>query len=291
MRKSKILLLVILLIPSLAGADVIRMKDGRIFIGKVYTVTTDGVVLLAAGEKVTVKFNDIFQTDPDFSNIKTRKIEITLKDDTKVIGTIKDFDADIGLLVESDLGIITLPPDNIKTIMDEEQKRNREAHAVQLGAQGGYFFVVGDLNTIYYNSFSVRVFGELNLSGILPGLFAGANLSFHNLPMIDYTGFTYLLFDLNLSAIYRFLQLRSLDNALRGFVPFVGVGAGAAFPLQSVNGAASLEVDFAFSGFVGLDFFVSDEFSLRLCGTWTSVLQSQIWFNALAVNLGFALGL
>ena len=292
--RGKIIVISLLLSFFLAAAlhaDVIRMKDGRIFIGKVYTVNPDGVVILVNGEKTTVQFDEILQTDPDFSKIKDRKIEITLKDKTKVVGTVKDFDPDIGLLVESDIGIITLPPDNIESIIDPEQERNRKARAAQIGFQGGYHFVIGDLNAIYYNSFDVRTFFELNLDAILPGLFAGISLSYQHLPCVNYTDFTYLLFDLNVSAVYRFIQLRSLPNLLRAFVPFVGLGAGTACPLQIVHDAVSAEIDFAFTGFVGVDCYLSDRFSIRLSGTWTSVLQSSIWFNSLAVGAGFVLGL
>jgi len=143
-------------------ADVIRMKDGRIFIGRVFTVNSDGVILLVFGEKITVQFNDILISDPDFRNLKGRELEIILKDSSTMLGKVQDYDTDVGLLVEIDFGVITVPPDKISKQL---------AHFMQIGAQCGYYFMIGDLGSVFDINISAHIFSEFNLGFLFEGFF------------------------------------------------------------------------------------------------------------------------
>jgi hypothetical protein len=290
MKKIIIIAFIFLFTSLILSADVIRMKNGRIFIGRVLTVNPEGVVILSLKEKFTVNFNEILKTDPDFRNLQDRELEITLKDNSKMLGKVKDYDPDIGLLMEIDFGMITLPLENVKSIMDYTQQRKTTAHFMQIGTQGGYYFIIGDLSSIYTSNFDINLFWELNLDFLLPGLFAGATLSYHNLTCIDYTDFSYLLFNLNISGIYRLLIFRTESGFLRNLVPFAAIGAGAACPLQTVNEDTAMEIDLSFTASLGVDYFIFDDIFIRLSGVWTTVLQSEIWFNTIAINLGAAYG-
>ncbi len=152
-------------------ADVIRMKDGRIFIGRVFTVNSDGVILLVFGEKITVQFNDILISDPDFRNLKGRELEIILKDSSTMLGKVQDYDTDVGLLVEIDFGVITVPPDKITSIMDHYQRSKQLAHFMQIGAQCGYYFMIGDLGSVFDINISAHIFSEFNLGFLFEGFF------------------------------------------------------------------------------------------------------------------------
>jgi len=290
MRKQIIFILILLFLGFTLCADVIRMKDGRIYIGRVLTVNPDGVVILSMKDKLTVNFDGILKTDPDFRNLQDRELEVTLLDGSKMLGKVKDYDPDIGLLMEIDFGMITLPLENVKSIMDYAQKRKITAHFMQIGTQGGYYFIIGDLSTIYTSNFNINLFWELNLDFLLPGLFAGATLSYHNVTCIDYIDFSYMLFNLNISGIYRLLIFRTDPGFLRNFVPFAALGVGAAVPMQTVNEETTMEFDISFTASLGVDYYLFDDIFIRLSGTWTTVLQSQLWFNSVSVNLGAAYG-
>lgn len=287
-KVSFIFALLLLVIILSAEADIIRMKDGRIFIGRVYTIARDGVVLLVSGEKLTVQYDEILQADPDFSNLSDRVMEITLKDDSTMRGKIRNYDSDIGLLVEIDLGVITVTPENIKSIMDYTQRSKQRAQTVNIGVLGGYYFMVGDLSGAFSGNFSTRIFGEFNLGFIIEGLFTGIVISYQPLIPVNYDVHSYYLFDFDIYLMYRFLLLRSSPGILRNFVPFISIGAGAALPVRTGNGETGTELDFAFSGSVGLDYFITDDFLIRLYGSWMTVLQSELFFNSISVNVGAA---
>jgi len=254
----------------------------------VYTVNPDGVVLLVSGEKITVQFSDILQSDADFKNLTGRELEITLKDNSVMRGKVRNYDADIGLLVEIDLGVITVPPDNIKSIMDYTERGRQRANFVQIGLLAGYYFMIGDLSGVFSGNVTGGVFSEFNLGAVFEGLFAGALLSYHNLNVLDYSGYAYYLFKLDAYVMYRFLMLRTAPGALRNLVPFATLGAGAAFPIQTANGETALEVDVSLTGSVGLDYFVGADILIRLAGMWTTILQSRLPFHSLSVNFGAA---
>jgi small nuclear ribonucleoprotein (snRNP)-like protein len=288
MGKYKIIAFIFLLTGFFLSADVIRMKDGRVFIGRVLTVDPSGVVILAYDQKVTVDYGDILKTAPNFNSIKNRELEITLKDNSVMRGKVKDYDSDIGLFMEIEFGQITIPLENIKSIDDPEQRSKQLAHFAQIGAQGGFYFIIGDLNTVFSSNFTVDLFSEFNLGFLLQGLFAGACLSYHNLSAIDYTDYSYLMVNLQAYGMYRFLMLRSMTGFLRNLVPFVSAGVGVACPVQTYNEESAFELDLSFTGSVGIDYFLFDDLLIRASGCWMSVMQSKLWYNSVTIKFGAA---
>jgi small nuclear ribonucleoprotein (snRNP)-like protein len=288
MKKAITVICIALLGAAAVHADVIRLKSGRILIGKVVSLDAGKVNIEAFGEKVQVPATEIVRTEKTMDALKDQAVEITLKDKTVIQGKVKNYDDDIGFLIEIDFGTITVPLENVIAIKDTQQERNYVAHFTQLGVVGGAYFTVGDLSSTFGNNFTASVFQEFNLGFVFEGLFAGYVISYQNLYCISSPSYSYLLFNINASAIYRMLFLRRETSFLRNFVPYIGIGFGAAVPVMTYYGTSNAEIDLSFTANLGIDAYLSDDFLIRVNAGWLSILQSTLWFNSLAVTVGVA---
>jgi hypothetical protein len=290
MKKSVLfaMLIVIATVPGLR-ADVIRMKDGKILIGKILSIGSRGVEIKALGDIAWYSPDEIVQTEADLKSLKDQYVEITLKDNSVMRGKIKDYDADIGFSMEIQFGVITVPLENIRRIEDPEQRRKSVLNTAQIVAEGGYYFMIGDLAASYSGNPQASLSAEFSLDFLLPGLYAGATAAYDAVTCTVASGCDYLLFDLDAMVMYRFIFLRAEESFLKRFVPFVGVGAGLALPIMTYAGTATAEADLSIVGLFGLDFYLSDGFLLRVNGKWTSIAQTSVWYNFLAVNAGLGI--
>jgi small nuclear ribonucleoprotein (snRNP)-like protein len=273
----------------LVGADVIRMKTGRIFVGRILTIDTQGVQIEAFGEKITVNPGEILKTEQNFNSLKDQEIEITLKDNSVIRGKYKNYDSDVGLLVEIEFGSITVPLENVRRLEDAAQKKKSTVNTGQIAIASGYYFVVGGLSDSFSGNLNATVTAEFSLDFLLPGLYTGAVVNFHNMYNTVLANYSYLLFDLNALVVYRFLSLRTQDSFLKNLIPFVGLGAGVALPVMTYQDATSTELDLALLGIIGLDIFLGGDLFIRVNCAWRSIPQSSLWFHSLAVNAGIGL--
>ena len=289
LRKVSLTFIMMLFVFSVSlQADVIRMKDGQIYIGKILSIDEKGVEIDASGEKIRVQSGEILKTETDFNSLKGMAIGITLKDNSVINGKYQNYDSDIGFLVEIEFGIITVPLANIKRIEDPVQKEKSVLNVGQIGLAAGGYFMVGELASAYSSNIKVALFAEFSFDFILPGLYVGAAFAFHNMNCTVSTDAAYLLFDLQARIIYRFIAMRSLDSFLKNIVPFIGIGTGAALPVKTASGLTSMEVDLLLSGLFGFDIFLNDNIIVRVNAEWLSIPQSSLWFHSIAVNAGIA---
>ncbi|MBN2352166.1 MAG: hypothetical protein JXD23_06305 [Spirochaetales bacterium] len=288
MKKIVTLMLFFLLTAVFLQADVIRLKSGVIYIGRVISLDEGGVKIEAFGDTRTIPYADLARTEKDMNALKDQAVSMTLKDGTVIRGKIKNYDEDIGFLVEIDFGTITVPLENVTAIVDMNQERSYVARFTQIGVSGGAFFAVGDLGATYAANVAATVFQEFNLGFIFEGLFAGYSLSYYNLTCATSDSYSYLFFNAGASIIYRMVFIRRSSSFIRNFVPFIGAGAGAAVPVMTYYGTTGAEVDLSISGAVGFDVFLNDDFFIRVDGRWLSVAQNTIWFNSVAVGFGVA---
>ncbi len=81
-------------------------------------------------------------------------------------------------------------------------------------------------------------------------------------------------------------MLRSQPGFLRNPVPFISAGVGVACPVRTFNSETEMEINLSFSGSIGVDYFIYEDILIRLSGEWMTILQNEIWFNSISVNLG-----
>ena len=126
MKRGGVLLFLLTLAGSLSAVagrgDVIHMKDGRIYIGKVVTASAGGVTVEAQGRTFTVDQMDILKTDENISALKELPIEVVLNDGSVIKGTVSDYDEEVGFLIDLEIGSLTVPPGSVRRIENPEQR-------------------------------------------------------------------------------------------------------------------------------------------------------------------------
>jgi opacity protein-like surface antigen len=273
-------------------ADVIRMKNGQIFVGEVVTTNAGGVMLEAHGRKFTVDQADILKTEEDISALKELPVEIILKDGSVIKGIVSDYDEEVGFLVAVELGSLTIPSGSVRQLEDPEQRNYFNGYPFQIGLTGGYSFTAGNLSSAFEGKFTGSLFAEFK-TNLVRGLFAGIETSYYALDYTVNDNLDYWVLSAIPYASYRVLALRSLSSFLRNFVPYASAGVGLAYVSASDNRDGVYpqkfgELNFAFSAGAGLDYFVTKRAFIRVKGGWILIPQESSGLNLISVSAGGA---
>ena len=272
--------------------DVIRMRDGKIYFGKVMTADSSGLTFEVTGKKITVDQSDILKTESDYTSFQNQQVEVILKDGSVIKGKIKDYDEEVGFLVDIEFGSLTVPRESLEVIEDPVQRNYYNGFPVHLGLVGGYYFTAGELGKSFDRNFNFSLFAEFK-TNLIRGLFAGIDASYY---FIDYTpsaNFSYKIVTVVPYGMYRVLALRSSTSFIRNLVPHVSIGTGLAYVSVHDKRADVFpqkygEMDFAFSPAAGIDYFVTEQVLVRLKGGWLLIPQKSSSLNVITVNLGGA---
>ena len=110
-NKNTVFLAVILVLLFFSGAnaDVIQLKNGEVLLGKASVGDSNTVIIESFGKKRNVRQTDILKIDGDLTSLAKEECEVLLSDDSVLKGKVKNFDDDVGLLLESAFGAITVP--------------------------------------------------------------------------------------------------------------------------------------------------------------------------------------
>jgi hypothetical protein len=220
-------------------------------------------------------------------------LEVHLKDGSTIRGRIKDYDQEIGLLVDIDFGSLTIPFESVRTIEDPRQRKRFTGSLLQAGLAAGYFWPVngGPLEVAFASSGSISLFAEINLL-FVRGLHAGVEVSqfFMNTP--SSADLAYGISTLTASAVYKMFMFRTSSMAyVNRLVPWVSTGGGVAYisvrdgrsnALQSSYG----EMDPAWCMGFGLDFAAQEWLAVRLGFRWLAVKQKGGLLHMPAIGLG-----
>ncbi len=105
-NKNTVFLAVILVLLFFSGAnaDVIQLKNGEVLLGKASVGDSNTVIIESFGKKRNVRQTDILKIDGDLASLAKEECEVLLSDNSILKGKIKNFDDDIGLLLESAFG-------------------------------------------------------------------------------------------------------------------------------------------------------------------------------------------
>jgi hypothetical protein len=273
-------------------ADIIHMKDGQIFIGKLVTASAGGMTIQANGRKFTIDQTDILKTEEDISALKEIPIEVVLNDGSVFKGVVADYDEEVGFLVALELGSLTVPPGSIRRIEDPEQRNYYNGYPFQVGFTGGYSFTAGNLASDFKGKLTGSLFAEFK-TNLVRGLFAGVETSYQDLDYTVNENLEYRVLSVGPYASYRVLALRSLSSFLRNFVPYASAGAGLAYVSArdkrvGVYPRKFGELNFAFSAGLGLDYFVTKRAFIRVKGGWTLIPQESSALSVMLISAGGA---
>ena len=177
MKRMLILLLFFIFTVPYLYADVIRMQDGHIYLGKAGDSDAFGFSLETFGENKKINHSDVLMKEKDLSALKMQQVEIVLKDGSVIRGKIQDYDEEIGLLLNIDFGALTLPVQNVRAIWDDSQRNFYKGNIFHIGLMGGYYTTIGSFNKDFGNSFNATIFGEFQIP-LLRGLYAGVDASY-----------------------------------------------------------------------------------------------------------------
>lgn len=270
--------------------DVIRMENGTIYIGWVLKAEEGELVLNVFGKELRVPPSAVLGTEGGFETLDNQPVEVFLKDGSVIRGKVKDYDADIGLLIDIDFGALTIPLESLSAIEDPQQRTKFEGFPLQLGLMGGFSAPVGPLGASFGPGFTAELFAEFNL-GLMKGLYAGIDVSQNFVSYLPGGTLSYSITTATAGPIYRLLALRaSLIPVVRDMVPWLGLGAGIAYVgvRDSASSLANGEIDPVGCASIGLDFYAGERLLIRLAGRWLVLPQTTTALHLFGAGLGVA---
>ncbi len=213
-------------------AETIFVADGRIFLGNLISAASGKIEMESYGQSITLNAGEVLKTEANFASLMETKVEVVLKDSSTIRGKIVDFDADIGLFLDIEFGILTLPLSSISNIYDPVA---REIYEGALGSA----FIGGTYNiplvlTGYDPGFTVLLQGEWK-TPFLRGLYLGASLEYNSLKYTLLEQLQYSITHLTAEATYKYLGFRSDKGVLFYLSPFITLGAGPSVILVADN--------------------------------------------------------
>jgi hypothetical protein len=273
-------------------ADVIRMQDGRILLGKVTSTDSQGIVINSFGQSYNVSQNEIAKSEKDFASLQKQPVEIYLKDGSIIKGRIQNYDDEIGILVNIDIGALTLPVQNVKVIEDPDQRIYYNGYPFQIGFSAGYFLPQGDAAKSFDNGMNFSLFFEFD-SGLYRGLFWGVDLKWFSLKYSKNSDYSYSMMSGDVYAMYKFLFFRSSQSLLSHLVPFVSLGGGPAYiTLEDKRSDAVQEyyseVDIKLTATAGFDVMIGSRAFVRAGAQYFIITQKKTPFNAFNCFIGSA---
>jgi hypothetical protein len=295
-RIMKGFLLALCLLCFLAPAvfsDVIRIEDGTVYVGKITGADENGVTLEAFGRKIRVASNSILSTETGKTDLQSESLEVHLQNGSVFRGKINDYDPEIGLLMEVDFGSLTIPFENVKTIVDPRQRDRYIGPLGQVGLAAAYHWPVGSLASTFGSGWAASAFAEINLN-LVRGLYAGIEathffVNYPSSPDVSY-GITALV----AGPMYRLLVLRTSSiDFINLLVPWASLGGGVAYVSVQDRRAGAYqpsygELDPAWCAGAGLDVCPLEWLAFRLHARWLAVQQARDLLHMPSVHLGAA---
>lgn len=284
MKKWCLVTVMVLMLSTIAMADVIMLHDGNIYLGKITSTDSNGIVIETFGQSLTISQSDIFKSEKNFDSFKDVTTDIILRDGSLIKGKIQNYDEEVGINVNIDFGTITLPVQSIKEISDPVKKKYYNGAPVNIGFTGGYYMPYSGLASDYNSNYNFSIFAEFD-SKIIRGLSFGGELS---TVLMDYKvdDSDFSIYTLQPYAIYKFLQLRKEPSFLRLFVPFVSAGMGGAYIVKETSSTEKSEVDLVGNLKIGIDVNLTESIIARFNTGSEIILQKNTNFNRAYFNAG-----
>lgn len=280
--RAAILSLFLLALPLLAtNADVIRLVDGTVFLGTAGVQGSEGIRIRSFGDEQTIPQSDILFMGQNAAALAESDVEIRLPDGSVLKGRIRDYDEEIGLLLETYFGTITLPPKGIREIVDPMQRTRYSGVPFQAGLAADYRIPFAELGKNFDNSYAVRANAEWN-TYLARGLYVGLEIGYAPMDYVGSANVTYNAIDLEAYGMYRYLGMQLSKGFLNRFIPFVLAGGGVSYiavhderstaPAERRN-----ELSAILRGAGGVDVRIVRMLSLRVEGGVSATIQSALY--------------
>jgi hypothetical protein len=277
-------------LAGLAVADVIRMEDGTLYLGRMAS-SAEGVVSIEAfGKSIQVASSQIAKSEPDITVLHELPVEVTLMDGSIIRGKIKNYDEEVGLFVELAIGELTVPLESLRAIEDPAQRARYRGFPAQVALLAGYFIPVGTIAPSFGSGFTASLSAELSLP-ILRGLYAGVDVSQFFMTYLPSNNLTYSVTTATFGPFYRLLLFRTSPvPVLRDLVPWFGLGGGIAYVGANDTSTSTTfgEVDPAYFAAIGLDFYIGERIQIRLSIRWLALQQATQLLHMPSAGIGVA---
>lgn len=277
-------------LAGIVPADVIRLEDGTMYLGRMASSTEGVVSIQAFGKTIQVASSRIVKSEPDFTALHEQPVEVILMDGSIIRGKIKNYDEEVGLFVELGIGEVTVPLESLRALEDPAQRARYRGFPFQVGLLAGYFIPVGTIASSFGSGFAASLSAELSVP-ILRGLYAGLDVSQFFMTYLPSSDLTYSVTTAIFGPFYRLLLFRtSRVPVLRDMVPWVGLGGGIAYVGANDTSTSSDfgEVDPVYFAAIGLDFYVGERIQIRFSARWLALQQTTQLLHLPSAGIGVA---
>lgn len=273
-------------------ADIIVLKDGSIHLGDIKSADKDGIVIESFGRAVRFSQQDIAKSGKSIKDLSMGPAEVVLKDGSVMKGSIQNYDNDVGLLLKTEFGVLTMPAAGIRSVHDGKQKRLYRGPFIVIGTGMGVYYPVGAFSERFKIQPTLSLFTEIN-AGFLRGLYFGIDTGYMFLDYRTDGAIRYDAASLRVYALYRWLDFRTYSSAARFFSPFVSIGGGIVYIARrdsrqlSFSASRKNELDAGYTVAGGVDVFATESFIIRIQASWFAVQQKSKLLNAFSTGIGF----
>jgi len=263
------------------------LDDGTILIGTIIGTDSGGTRYLAFEREIKIASQAILRTEKDIKTLEGLPLTVELMDGSILHGTIADYDPEIGLFLDISFGVLTVPNQSIKSIVDPEWRIRYSGSPFLARAGISVYFPILDSAAGFGPSIAIDFAAEWSVP-LLRGLTAGfdARYSFADFLLVEASEYSFI--SVQPEASYRILSLRTREDWLRLFSPFVSIGAGPVYiSLTDSTGFLSNmgELSLGFNAKIGLDMELFQGWGIRLQGRTDLYLQQGSPFIQLSVGL------
>ncbi|GEM_PF-5475482 len=275
-------------------ANTIIRDDGTIYLGQVKDVNAEKTVIASFGKETTIPTSRLEKNLPTHDQIAQISINIVLGDHSVISGKINDFDEDIGLLLNTGFGQITIPANSIQEIYIPRQKTAYHGYNFTFGGNLGYYSVIGDLSGAFEPSLRISGYGEFKTP--YRGWFAGLNLAYLYANYSLEKNVEYSILSLKPYVLYSFLDFKKTAYFLSRVSPFVFLQGGIASVSMKDNRenaivAADDTILPAYAMGSGSDFRVSEHLNIRTLFQYEILFQKSIHFQDITIEAGVNYGI
>lgn len=294
-HKYVITILLLITLNTMLYGDIFLLKDGTIHFGEIKIITSNGIIIESFGTTKTLNQQNIIKSSKNIDELKSIIAEVILKNGSAMKGTIQNYDAEVGLLLKTDYGSLTMPAKGIAAVYDSSQKKRFNGPVAVTGITVGCYYPVGPFKNSFQIQPQLSAFAEIN-TVFARGLFFGIDAGYLFMKYrpdkdLKYDGAT-----LKLYAQYRVLDVRTLSSRANILSPFVAAGAGITYIARRDNRSFTLgstrknEVDALYTIGVGLDIFATESIIVRIQGNWFGIQQNKSVMNAFSTSAGIMWG-
>jgi hypothetical protein len=218
----------ILTATSPLWSETIFIDDGAILIGSIIGAEAGQVRYLAYGREVKVQSDRIQRTEKDLKALENLTVTVELMDSSLLKGTVSDYDSEIGLFLDIDFGVLTIPNQSIKAIVDPARRVRYAGTPFIARAGASCYFPILDGAALFGPSVAIDTAAEWSIP-FLRGLYAGFDARYSFAAFLPAATAQYSFVSVEPEASYRMLFLRTREDFLRSLTPFISAGIGPVY--------------------------------------------------------------